>query len=112
VAELLLKEGADLRAKDSDRLTPIYQVCSFSLASVVLCVCVCVLYERLPTTTHRHRPRRYFGQASFFGHDQIVKLLLQYYTPEQNVKKKKKAVKEPTACDNIQVRLPARIYIS
>jgi hypothetical protein len=43
VAELLLKEGADLRAKDSDRLTPIYQVCSFSLASVVLCVCVCCM---------------------------------------------------------------------
>jgi ankyrin repeat protein len=67
VAELLLKEGADLKAKDSDRLTPIYQ-------------------------------------ASFFGHDQIVKLLLQYYAPEPKKKSKtKKAIRESTSCDNIQV---------
>jgi hypothetical protein len=53
VAELLLKEGADLRAKDSDRLTPIYQVCPFSLSSLCVCLCVvsCRVYKPPPSLT-------------------------------------------------------------
>lgn len=65
VALLLLQKGANYKARDSDRLTPIYQ-------------------------------------ASFFGHAEIVKMLLQYYSSEQ--KGKRNAPKEPTGCDNIQVR--------